>query len=390
MSPDAGSPAAARAIAARAGKVSSAAGRLPLSTLLSQALVAFTMEFDNEAEQRSVHSTTRGPAAGARGPWLTSQAMWANFMQFIDGEGVLLSEVEGLARITNLSGLKRWGYITVGPAPEEGGTKPPRADLVVRPTRAGRRAQEILRPLAAEIEQRWVQRFGEDQIRGLRGHLASLVDRFDIELPPYLPVVSIHMFAGIERLNGRVPKVPGAGPGSPPDLSVLLAKVLLMFTIDFEAQSNLSLPTSANALRVLDDKGVRVRDLPRLTGVSKQAMAMSVGLLQRLGCVVIEPDPTASRGKVVRLTGKGGKAQDKYRRILSDTEQQWQVRFGEETIAKLRASLGPLVGEGTALHSPLFEGLQPYPGGWRASVRGPETLPHYPMVLHRGGYPDGS
>ena len=24
------------------------------------------------------------------------------------------------------------------------------------------------------------------------------------------------------------------------------------------------------------------------------------------------------------------------------------------------------------------------------SVRQPETLPHYPMVLHRGGFPDGS
>ena len=35
-------------------------------------------------------------------------------------------------------------------------------------------------------------------------------------------------------------------------------------------------------------------------------------------------------------------------------------------------------------------GLQPYPDGWRAKVRAPETLPHHPMVLHRGGFPDGS
>jgi hypothetical protein len=32
----------------------------------------------------------------------------------------------------------------------------------------------------------------------------------------------------------------------------------------------------------------------------------------------------------------------------------------------------------------------PYPENWRDSVRPPITLPHYPMVLHRGGYPDGS
>jgi hypothetical protein len=40
--------------------------------------------------------------------------------------------------------------------------------------------------------------------------------------------------------------------------------------------------------------------------------------------------------------------------------------------------------------SPLFRGLEPYPDGWRASLRRPNTLPHYPMILHRGGFPDGS
>jgi hypothetical protein len=34
--------------------------------------------------------------------------------------------------------------------------------------------------------------------------------------------------------------------------------------------------------------------------------------------------------------------------------------------------------------------MTPYPEGWRASVATSETLPHYPMVLHRGGYPDGA
>jgi len=75
---------------------------------------------------------------------------------------------------------------------------------VVRPTRAGRKAQEIWQPLADEIEQRWQGRFGEEQIGRLRESLEALVDRFDIELPQYLPVVSIHMFAGLQRLNGRV------------------------------------------------------------------------------------------------------------------------------------------------------------------------------------------
>ncbi len=33
---------------------------------------------------------------------------------------------------------------------------------------------------------------------------------------------------------------------------------------------------------------------------------------------------------------------------------------------------------------------RPYPDGWRAKVPKPATLPHFPMVLHRGGFPDGS
>ena len=40
--------------------------------------------------------------------------------------------------------------------------------------------------------------------------------------------------------------------------------------------------------------------------------------------------------------------------------------------------------------SPLMRGLEPYPDNWRADVRPPQALPHYPMVLHRGGFPDGS
>jgi hypothetical protein len=94
--------------------------------------------------------------------------------------------------------------------------------------------------------------------------------------------------------------------------------------------------------------------------------------------------------KAARLTKKGGEAQQGYRRLLGSVEQRWQKRFGEKTIRSLRESLQRLVGEPTAQLSPLFLGLEPYPDGWRASVPKPHTLPHYPMVLHRGGFPDGS
>jgi DNA-binding MarR family transcriptional regulator len=348
--------------------------RLPLPTLLSQVLVAFTIEFDNEFEHRMPHRTTTGPAAGSgRGPWATSMVMWSNFMQYVPDDGIRLSDLDGAARLTNLKGLERWGYIVI-------------ADQVVRPTRAARNAQAVWRPLAAEIEARWRERFGADTIARLDAALASIVDRLDVELPEYLPVVGYDMFT---RIPEKLPtKLPAASPE--PQLYTLVARALLGFTLDFEHEAKVSLPMGANVLRVLGADGVRVRDLPYAAGVSKEAIAMVLKFLERRDYVVIERDPAEPRTKLARPTDRGRGAQDAHHRLLGDIEQRWEKRFGRGTVADLRAPLGDLVGEPTADHSPLFGGLTPYPDGWRASVRRPQTLPHHPMVLHRGGYPDGS
>ena len=185
---------------------------LPLPTLLSRLLIAFTIEFDNEAEHRLEHRTTLGAAGGtSRGPWLVSQAMLANLMQFVDGDGVPLHEVDDLARITNLAGLQRWGYITLGPDPADG-LPAPRGDWIVRPTRAGRRAQEMWEPLAGIIEDRWRARFGGPAITAMRDALQAPATQLGAGLPRYLPVVNNEMFADITRLRPRS----AAGGSYPP------------------------------------------------------------------------------------------------------------------------------------------------------------------------------
>jgi hypothetical protein len=64
--------------------------RLPLPTLLDQVLVAFTIEFDNEAERQMPHRTTsHGASSGSlQAPWLVSLAIWENCMRFIGEEGI--------------------------------------------------------------------------------------------------------------------------------------------------------------------------------------------------------------------------------------------------------------------------------------------------------------
>src|SRR6266567_3548963 len=98
---------------------------------------------------------------------------------------------------------------------------------------------------------------------------------------------------------------------------------------------------------VLGADGIRLRDLPSLTGTSREAVRWALGIMIRGRLAVEAPDPAANRGKVARLTLAGLDAQHRHRE-----------------------------------RSPAVPG--------HLAVRRPATLPHYPMVLHRGGYPDGS
>lgn len=79
---------------------------LPLTALLSHALVAFTIEFDNEAERQIPHGIARhGSTAG--GVWLVSMAMWLNCMRYVSADPIMVGELARLARCaTNLDGMR--------------------------------------------------------------------------------------------------------------------------------------------------------------------------------------------------------------------------------------------------------------------------------------------
>ena len=143
----------------------------PLSALLSQALVAFTIELDNEFERRM------GDAGypGAR----LSLVMYSNLMRFLAESGVAVRDLALQAfapqeRIKfELGCLERWGFIALSQVPTDGRPIPLRAhrrtgrvlrdgwgsgrgiraDWIVGLTAKGLRATEIWHPLCGEIEQ---------------------------------------------------------------------------------------------------------------------------------------------------------------------------------------------------------------------------------------------
>jgi len=385
------------------GTVTSAppdAGPLPLPALLSQALVAFTIEFDNAAELAIQHRTTRHAQRG--GVWLVSMVMWLNCMRYVGTEPITLGEVARLARAeTNLNGMRRWGYITVDPGPGNARYTARHDGLLLRATDRGLLAREAWQPLTAVIEGRWRDRFGSADVERLLAALRRLASDLGPWLPDCLPILGYGLYS-----RGRGPRLDryqeaesacqrDAGGGrAATDVSALalpwlLARVLLALAISYERESRISLAVAANLLRVLDERGVRLRDLPRLTGVSREGIAMATGFAGRADVTTIEADAADGRWKVVRLTPKGSIVRDLYAGRLDSLEERWRQRFGSAVISDLRASLERLAGSGGP-GSPLFAGLEPEPGNWRADVRPPGALPHFPMVLHRGGFPDGS
>jgi len=348
--------------------------RLPLPSLLSHVLVAFTIEADNEFERRMPHRTSRhGATGGAGSPWNASLAMWFGCMRFVDERGVAERELKRLARAaTNLNGMVRWGYVDVA-----GGT--------IFPTRAGLQAREVWQSLCDEIETRWRSRFGSAAVDATMGALREILARVDRKLPDFMPILG-HGLAVKDAAyeGGREDDDSLASCG----LVSLLSKVLLSFTLDYERDCGVSLAISANLFRILgDDDALRVRDLPLRTGISKEAIAMALSWLQKRDYVTVEPLPR-SRTNVVRLTAKGRKARAEHVRRLAAVENEWSERYGAVTIARLRDVLERLVGDAEA--SGLLECIEPHAGGWRAAVASRTVFPHQATVLHRGGFPDGA
>jgi hypothetical protein len=107
---------------------------------------------------------------------------------------------------------------------------------------------------------------------------------------------------------------------------------------------------------------------------------MGTGFLGRAKLAELRP------GRLITLTAAGRAALEDY----------W-ARAARPGDQRLRAGLDAIVSQREAL----AEGLRPPEGGWRAArpylaqtrrmlADGAAALPWHPMVLHRGGWPDGA
>jgi DNA-binding MarR family transcriptional regulator len=316
-----------------------------LSALLSQILVVFTIELDNVFEQR-MHEAGQ-PAS------TLSLVVWSNLMRFLAGGSVPVNQLASDALMPphrirfELGCLERWGFVTLQAAPGDqrhiltrarprggrllrdgwGSARKMRSDWLVRLTDKGQEAARIWPALFGEIERRWQERFGGDEIARLRRSLEDVLAQVDLELPQGLP--------GYWDVAVTYP-VRGPGRRDPLPLPALLSQLLLLFTIEFDRESRLPLILCANTLRVLGEQPVSVADLPRLTGGSPETCGIG---WQIKPYVRVESAPGARRGKVVTLTPPGLEIQQTFRALIVKIEKRWAERFGKEKLQPVRESL---------------------------------------------------
>ena len=341
-----------------------------VSTLLSQVLIAYTIEADNEFESLMPHRTALSRAAGQkpRGPWLISLAMWVNFLRYVTEDGITVADLSRRSGIRKVDtgGMQRWGYVSL----DHG---------ILRPTAGGARAATIWAPIEDRVESRWRERFGADAVDAVRASVASSVADIVQVGPDYLPIVRYGLETTSQLRADRDARELGS------TFSALLCRALTVVAVAFERSSPISLALAANVLRVVEATGTPVRDLAARAGVAKEITDVSLGYLETQGLATVS---RAGGSKVVGLTDAGRAAQEFAAARLDELDARFVA--AREPLARILSDTPAMA-----------DALQPHPESWRASSKyaaqtkrmlaNPRAaLAHFPIVTHRGGYPDGS
>ena len=359
----------------------------PLSSQLSRTLVAFTIEADDEFEQRVPHRTTNHgstaePGREREAPWLVSLLMWSACIRFIPAEGVSVRSFARSAWWLTPKGISTtlrrmggwWGYLALDRA-EDGAA----ADGVVRLSAGGRQARQVWEPLVEEIEQRWCQRHGKAQVGALRSALEHLVGQFGRPLPDCLRLYDTDLVR-------RAPSQPQTATSLPG----LLSQAILGFELDFEAACPVPLAVCGNVLRALGDGPMPVTSLAMRTGLAKDGVEGHLRNLQRRKLAAVGPNPDGGRLRVATLTRAGVQRHRQATELTVGIEDQWRRRYGQRSLGALADALTQIAGQPEDPHGPLWGGLYRYPDGWRSSLPRPGTLPHHPVASAGGGYLDGA
>jgi len=296
-----------------------------LWAMCSAALVAFTIECDNEIE---------GRFAGRRHGGMISLVAWLNAMQYLRDGPASVAEVcerthTSVAQVKFLIGkLEHWGWVT--PALAGGATGATRAPgertarqsiSAIKPsstfeaTTMGEIAIALWPEVIDTVESRWEQRCASVLTAALDA-LYETARSAGVLMPEGLPPASANRLRAREWREFPSGQLEGPTSARSP---VLLGRALLAMTMAYEKRSAVPLALAANTLRVIGEQGTPVSKLHERSGTPPETAASQCKALEALGLANVARDTTA-RAKILRLTAKGREAQAAYSSISRKVE----------------------------------------------------------------------
>lgn len=300
--------------------LTSGLGVLPLPALLTAALVAFTLECDNQVE---LDLADRGHGG------LLSLVVWLNAIQYLRDRPASVADIcrqshTSLDQVRFVMGkLEHWGWV-VSVAQSDGQRRAPES------TSRGRRRQAISAVTAKstfgltakgevvvdlwpgvieEVEKRWRRRHGPALTAALKA-ASRLAAAPGVQMPEGVPCSSAHLAGGERFPEGDLDDPHGAR------VPVLLGRALLAVDFAYASRSPVPLALAANTLRVVDGKTPPSR-LHTISGTSPETVASQTKALIHLGLAELVNAPS-SRAKVLRLTSAGRSAQEHHTDTLED------------------------------------------------------------------------
>jgi hypothetical protein len=316
---------------------------LPLSALLSQALLAVTDEY----QRRGVGSAD-----------VPTLAVWSNVIRPV-GAQIELRELPISSRLSKravraaVAGAENYGWLT-------------RENKTLRPTAAAEAASDRWPALEAAV----APIFGGELPSALR----DLVCQLHLEWPHY-PTgygpadhsITGGIYAGGGKTDSTVPThavdwspvvrhdLDGSSVADLP-LSALLSQAFVAFAADFEECWIGGLHLAASVLRLLPDEGMATTDIPMLNGLKGDGKS----LLERHGYVEILRDEDNPKIRRAVPTTRGRATRDEYEPVLTRVESRWVSKYGAGVVSRLRAALESMNIDRSLPHSVIDTLAQPH------------------------------
>jgi DNA-binding MarR family transcriptional regulator len=101
-------------------------------------------------------------------------------------------------------------------------------------------------------------------------------------------------------------------------------------------------PTQIAVMSQIPPDGIRVVDLAKKSGVTKQAIHQMADQLVGVGVLERVPDPRDGRSKLLRPTPYAAQGYAVSRRILTEIHSEWRRSLGDEAYLTLESGLAVL------------------------------------------------